>query len=205
MRYLYASISWLLLSCAAAVPSLQPVKVESSCIKKFKPIFASDWYNASIDVIGKHISGLILFKMMPDSTMRIVFTNESGIKFFDFEFKRNGTFNVQHVVKQLNRKLVLRTLRKDFELALMMKVGNKVPTAFQQDKELNFALIGKTETDYVITDMDCTKLLRLEQGSSEKRTSRVVLFGGNGVAPDSIFVNHLNFNMKIKMKHLDRL
>jgi hypothetical protein len=205
MRYLYASISWLLLSCASAVQPSKPVKADGVCIEKFKQIFVSEWYGASIDVVGKHITGLILFKTMPDGTTRVVFTNEAGITFFDFEFQRDGTFKVRHVVKQLNKKLVVRTLRNDFELVLMTKVGKEVPMAFEQDNELHFALAGGDETDYVITDVNCTKLIRLEQGSFEKRKTRVLLFGQNGVAPDSISVAHLNFNMKIKLRHLNRL
>src|SRR5258706_1999072 len=75
-----------LLSCASSYHDLQPVQGNASCLKKFRPVFHADWYNASVDVIGKHLSGLLLFKMMPDSSTRVVFTNEVGVTFFDFEF-----------------------------------------------------------------------------------------------------------------------
>ena len=38
------------------------------------------------NVVGNHLSGLLLIKKMPDSSTRMVFSNEMGLGFFDFEF-----------------------------------------------------------------------------------------------------------------------
>src|SRR5690349_10497852 len=88
----------LLAGCASSYQDLKPVQADPACLAKFKPVFKSTWYNASIDVVGKHLSGLLLFKTMADSTMRVVFTNEVGITFFDFEFAPNGHFKVKQVI-----------------------------------------------------------------------------------------------------------
>ena len=97
MRFLFLSLILMSGACSPKLPSvqsLQPAVADAGCIKKFKPVFQSDWYAASIDVVGKHLSGLLLFKSMPDSSMRVVFTNEAGIKFFDFGFASNDDFTV---------------------------------------------------------------------------------------------------------------
>ena len=205
MRFLLISMLGGLMSCRPALQPRQPAAVDVACINKFKPHFTSDLYDASVDVIGKHISGLVLFKMMPDSAMRIVFTNEAGIKFFDFGFQGDGKFSAHYVIKQLNRKLVVKTLRKDFELTMMSRVGKEQPEAYFVKDELRFSFAGKKETDWVVTDAGCSTLLRLEQGTEEKKKTNVRLFGKPGHVPDSIFINHLNFNMVIKLKRLDRL
>ena len=56
---------------------------------------------------------------MPDSSLRIVFSNEMGFKFFDFAFLPDGSFKVFTIIKQMDKKAVITTLRKDFELVLM--------------------------------------------------------------------------------------
>jgi hypothetical protein len=91
---------------------------EAHCIEKFKPDFRHEEYKTSVDVIGKHISGLLLIKYMPDSSTRIVFTNEMGLSFFDFGFLRDSGFAVYHIVPQMNKAALIKTLRKDFELIM---------------------------------------------------------------------------------------
>ena len=91
-------------------------------LQKFKPAFTVALYNTQVDVVGNHLSGLLLIKKMPDSSTRMVFSNEMGFKYFDFEFAADGNFKVYSIIKQMNRKAVLKTLRKDFELILMNKL-----------------------------------------------------------------------------------
>ena len=200
-RFLCVSILWFLVGCATLPPG-QVTTADVQCIRKFKPTFKSDWYNASIDVIGKHLSGLVLFKVMPDSSHRVVFTNEAGIKFFDFGFQPDGKKITHQVIEQLDREMVVRTLQKDFELTLMNQVGMLVPRIYSQGEELFFSFPGKKETDAIISNRDCSKLLRIENGWKGKTKSVVQLFGEMEHAPDSILIEHYNFNMKIKLKRL---
>src|SRR3954464_7870066 len=109
MKYLRLSsvLLFILTGCASAYHDLQPVQSDSLCIQKFKPSFRANWYSTTVDVVGKHISGLLLFKVMPDSSTRIVFTNEVGVSFFDFEFRNAGQFKVHQVIQQLDKKPVI--------------------------------------------------------------------------------------------------
>ncbi|HQY12763.1 MAG TPA: hypothetical protein PK133_11145, partial [Ferruginibacter sp.] len=76
-------------------------------------------YSTTVDVSGNHLSGLLLVKKMPDSSTRMVFSSEMGLSFFDFEFSADGNFKVYSIIKKMNRKAVIKTLRHDFELVLM--------------------------------------------------------------------------------------
>ena len=89
------------------------------CFNSSVPKFTSALYSASIDVVGHHMSGLLFLKTMPDSSQRAVFSNEAGVTYFDFEWKKNGEFRVHRVIKKLKKKIVLNTLKKDFELVLV--------------------------------------------------------------------------------------
>src|ERR1700688_3790678 len=76
---------------------MQKIQPNESCIQKFKPYFNHAVYETSVDIAGRHISGLLLVKYMPDSSTRIAFSNELGLSFFDFGFLRNNGFKVYQI------------------------------------------------------------------------------------------------------------
>lgn len=206
MRFLLLSsliVVGLLAGCKSEYADLKPVQTDVTCIGKFKPLFQANWYNASVDVIGKHISGLLLFKAMPDSSLRVVFTNEVGITFFDFGFSADGKFKIYQVIKQLDKKAVINLLRKDFELIMMREVGGAELKSFTRNGEIFIARTGKSETDYFITDKDCASLLRIEKASKKKLKTTVTRIGDEQI-PDSVFLKHYTFNMTIALKKLKR-
>jgi hypothetical protein len=201
---LFLLIIILLTNCQSAYKSLKPVQSSTECVRKFKPVFKANWYNATIDVIGKHISGLLLFKTMPDNSMRVVFTNEVGVTFLDFEFKKDGTFKAHQIIEQMNKKAVINLLRKDFELIMMRGLTSQNLKAYQQNDEVFYALAGKKETDYFITDKDCASLLRIEKASKRTKKVEVRSWSDKNQAPDSVHLKHFTFDMQIGLKKIQR-
>ena len=85
-RYLkFLSISVLIISCNT-YRHLQKIQSGENCVQQFKPVFKQVMYETSADANDIHISGLLMIKNMPDSSTRIVFTNEMGFPYFDFGF-----------------------------------------------------------------------------------------------------------------------
>src|SRR5882762_1062440 len=117
MRYLLL-ISCLIiqLGCVSAYKNLQHTTGDPGNVQRFKPVITTALYKIDVNVVGKYLSGLLLLKTMPDSSIRIVFSNEMGFKFFDFEFASGGRFKVNYIIKQMNRRPVITTLRQDFSL-----------------------------------------------------------------------------------------
>src|ERR1700712_4842391 len=118
MRYLLFISIIFLSACASQYKGLRDTQGDINCVQKFKPVFVSALYNTQVNVIGKHLSGLLLIKTMPDNSIRMVFSNEMGFKFFDFGFGADGKFTVFSIIKQMNKKAVIKTLQKDFELVM---------------------------------------------------------------------------------------
>jgi hypothetical protein len=204
MRFLILSL-FILLGCASEYKGLTPSTVRMDCIEKLKPATISlAWYSASIDVVGKHISGLLLMKQMPDSSYRVVFTNEAGIKFLDFEFASNGEFKVHHVLKQLDHKAVIRLLKADFALVLGIPFQGNNWIGWKQGNEVFYGVSEKKETVYFITDPDCASLQRIESASRRKRMVTLKTFGDPLQQPDSIHLRHHTFAMEINLKKLLR-
>lgn len=203
IRFSLLSICLIALGCSTVRPALQPADGEADCIKKFIPALNADWYTTSVDVVGKHLSGLLLFKKLEDQSQRIVFTNEAGVKFFDFGFDSVGIFTVHHALDKINKRAVVNSFRKDFELLLMNKVKRRTPDTFKDESNLRFAFNDGKETDYIITNSTCSDLIQLEKWGRKKTMTEIKIFG-TGPAPDSIQIQHFNFDMTIKMKRIIR-
>ncbi len=200
IRYLIF-LSSILTGCASSYQSLQPADGDTQCVSKFIPTYQKNWFTASIDVRGHHLSGLLLIKQMPDGSDRIVFTNELGVSFFDFEFSDTG-FKVIQVIDKLNIKAVINTLKQDFELLLLRGLQSSTIVKYTTDNEAYYTFSWDDKINYLITDKDCT-LVRLERGSKKKKLVQIT-FEGDNQNPEKIMVQHFNFDMQIILNKIER-
>lgn len=204
MKYFLFSVLCFLAGCASYYKGLTKNEVLNPCVEDTKPAkLNTTWYTASIDVIGKHLSGLLVVKKMPDASYRLVFTNEAGATFFDFRFQPDGSFEVVSVITQLDKKPVIETLRKDFELMLGLPFNQ--PLRSWQHNSLKYAGVERDgEKIYFIVNSDCASHGNLEIGSKRKRKVSVSLAGKEPAQPDSILITHYTFNMTIRLTKFDK-
>jgi hypothetical protein len=198
-------ISFCLLGCASEYAHLQKSQNEGDCPSGLLPlVIETSWYDASVDVVGKHISGLLLIKNMPDSSTRVVFTNEAGLTFFDFSFSKEGKFSVVSVIKQFDRKAVINTLQKDFALLLGKPFLNGKAERYTAGDDVYFAFKEKNGTAYFITTKDCASLQRLEWGDKGKKLVTVRTPAKGFPTPAAIEVEHHTFKMSIKLTRIQK-
>ena len=202
---LFISCLLALTACSSSYKHLQKTPGDIDCIEKFKPDFTKALYYTEVNIIGKHLSGLLLIKLMPDSTTRMVFSNEAGFKFFDFEFSPNGNFKVYYIIDQMNKKAVITTLRKDFEIVMMRQI-NMQHGYMSRDKDSAYnyyAFPQEKGFNYYITDTACSKLIRMERASSRKAVVKVTMQDYANGLPDTIGIMHTGFNFDIGLKRLE--
>ncbi|MFI5152210.1 MAG: hypothetical protein ACHQET_02675 [Chitinophagales bacterium] len=208
MRYLLF-ISWICYccSCAFPYPYLHKVQADPSCIEKFKPQFASTWYNIDVQIQSRHLSGLLVIKQMPDSSTRIVCTTQTGISLFDFGFLSKNEFKVYHIIDQMNRKFLIRVLQEDFDLILFRhKPGLKL-YVYGDSTNHYFAFPANSGIDFYITDPTCAILNRIERSYNSNIIVVAHMTGSPGEIPELISIAHRDFRMNIelkKMEHVDR-
>ncbi len=203
MRYLlFSSGLFLLVACSSVYRKMEKTQASPACILQFRPVFTKALYNTKVDVAGKHLSGLLLMKTMPDSSTRLVFSNEMGFKYFDFEFSPAGAFKVYYILPQMNKKPVLITLRKDFEIVLMQHLDLAACTVRKKDGLFYYGFPQEKGNNYYITDSACTRVLRLERASERKAVVVVVMQHFTGGMPDTIGISHTTFNFTIGLKKL---
>lgn len=191
-----------LFSCRSVYKGLIPVERNADAIMQFKPRFSSELYKASVDVVGNHLSGILLIKQMPDSSMRLVFSNEMGLKFFDFEYNANG-FNLHYIMPKMNKKAVITTLQKDLEL-ILFQLDASTGSVYSGDGLLYFRYKQPKGYNYYITDQSVTSLVRIERSSTRKPVAEVIMLNYKDGVPDSIGITHKNFNFTIGLKRIER-
>lgn len=190
--------------CASSYTQLQKTGGDPACVSKFRPRFTTNLYSTQVDIIGNHLSGLLVIKSMPDSSTRIVFTSEMGLSLFDFEFTSTNEFKVHHIIEKMNRKPVIKTLRKDFELILMRGLDKQTPAIFSNNGRIYYAFKQEKGSNYYITDPECRELIGIEKASRRKAIVNVVMRNYSNGVPDTIGINHTNFKFTIGLKRLER-
>ncbi|MBO9617757.1 MAG: hypothetical protein J7539_01870 [Niabella sp.] len=204
MRFLqFISALALLNGCApVAYKNLQKAEGAIHCIDKFKPTVRRTLYQTTVDVAGNHLSGVLLIKQMPDRSTRIVFTNEVGFSFFDFEFTKNGVFTVHSIISKMDKDAVTKTLRKDFELVLMNRLDAATATVFKKNDEYYYAFGDGADVYYYITDTNCSQLLRMERGDTKKKVLEATRGPLKDGMPEFVNIRHKNFNFTINLKRI---
>jgi hypothetical protein len=202
---LLISLLAALYSCSPVHKQMQVASEDVNRIYKFKPNFTVALYSATGDVVGNHLSGLLLIKKMPDSSTRMVFSNEMGITFFDFEFTANGDFKVYSIMKKMNRKSVIKTLRHNFELILMNRLDISRAFVRTASTGLTYFIFPQIKGfNYYITDAGVNNLIRMERASNKKVIVEAVMKNYMNGIPDTIGISHKTFEFNISLKRLER-
>lgn len=191
---IFLSLACLSFSCNQ-YRHMQKISSDDSCIQKLKPEFYHVIYKTSVDVIGKHISGLLVVKRMPDSSTRVVFTNEMGFSYFDFGFPPDSGFKVYLIMPLMNKEGLVRTLRKDFELLFFRNMDSSKSYALKDSGQIYHAYPQTEGVNYYITDSNCRHLIKMQRASTTKPVMEAIIFeNSRDVSPDSISIRHFNIS-----------
>lgn len=124
----------LLASCTNPITKgLKEVDSSSSVYTNtlFSDIQTDYVYKAKIKAFEANFGGILIIKKIKDDNHRIVFTTEFGNKIFDFEII-DQTFKTHFILKELNRKIIINTLKRDFET--LTNETNTVSNSYDNDK-----------------------------------------------------------------------
>jgi len=204
MRYLLFISFLALCSCSSEYRKMRKVSGDTGCIQKFKPVFQGTTYRTTVDVVGKHLSGLVLIKVMPDSSTRVVFTSEIGFKFFDFGFSKDSGFKVYYIIQQMDKQAVITTLRKDFELIMMYHTATEGSFILKDAEKYYYGFPQEKGYDFYIADSSCSQLMGMQRSSKRKAVVEAIMYGVDNSVPDTIGITHKNFNFTIGLKRIEK-
>lgn len=205
-----SSLLWIILlvaGCAGPYKSLKfyPADIYSAFI--YRPVFDKELYRCVVDgrfLFKKfHLSGVLFFKTMEDKSTRVVFQNEMGFSFFDFEWTSQDSFKVNQVIPQLDKPAVIKALQKDLNLLLMKNLDGR--TMMVTNDALNgyyrFTLPG----GYAYYKVHNDTLQQIENTGKKKKVITIALDGHHSrqVLPDSILFTHHNANFTIQLTKIN--
>lgn len=192
LTLLFLPLSAFLVSCTSKIPSgFKQVDMEETHYRSvyFDEPTEDYVYKSSVDVFGKHFGGILILKKINDKDYRIVMTTEFGNKIFDF-LNKNSSWETLFIVEPLNKKMVVKALRKDFDFLLKRE--------FLLNKKFN----KEAETLYLSKDKYRLRLDAMELRSIEKDKVRVNFDNVTAEGIDSLTIQHLNKNLKIGLKSI---
>ena len=115
-------------------------------------------YKTNIAVYGKELSGIFIAKKINDTIHRVVFTTEFGNKLFDFEIGESE-FKINSIVDELNRKILINTLRDDFRL--MLRTGFNVQEQYENASDNIYKSKNGKLYSYIFISKTNRKLYRI--------------------------------------------
>jgi hypothetical protein len=192
----------LFVSCGSntIVKEYKSVAIEKSV---FTPSFFSDpaidyVYKANITVFGHELSGIFIAKKINENVHRVVFTTEFGNKLLDFEIAKDN-FKINAIVPELNRKLLINTLKTDFQLLLRKEFlikeqyedATKTVLMSLDRKNYNFLLISKADN----------KLMTIIHASKRKEKVNISFTAENNTFAEKIVIQHSNINLEMELNY----
>jgi hypothetical protein len=138
IQSLILAVSLTALSCSPAVKTLSAGQSQRDSLSIFQPLGSPAerlLLKAGIDVRGRHFSGIVLIKPMPETgSFRVLFLSELGLNLLDMACE-NGVFTVVSVQEFLNRPAVLKALQDDFHTLLLDLSSVRNPTMTWRQEE----------------------------------------------------------------------
>ena len=158
-------------------------------------------YKANISVYGNELSGIFIVKKINETTHRVVFTTEFGNKLLDFEIS-DSDFKINFIIEDLNRKILINTLKKDFKLLLRNKFYIK--KQFENDVFKVYVIEDGKNFDYIYITKSNEKPSKIVLASKRKIYISIVYTSENNSFANSIIIQHNAINLKIQFNYLKR-
>ena len=147
---------------------------------------SSGLYTVNLSIYNNNFSGLLLFKKTSDSSIRAVLTTEMGPKILDLELY-NTKYKVNYTIKQLNKKIILKSLYTDFaSISGILRYNNKDERYFLQHFD--------TLKNCFVTELLNKKGRELEICYFCNKTEK---------SADSVFLQHFNFKMTMELRKIN--
>ena len=155
-------------------------------------------YKANITVYGNELTGIFIAKKINETTHRVVFTTEFGNNLLDFEISQTD-FKVNSIVDELNKKMLIKTLIKDFRLVLQ----SHYVTKDQFENRLNNVYVTKDGSmlNYLFVFKSDNSLNKIVHASKRKEKITLFFASENNIFASRIVIKHKSIPLKIELNY----
>lgn len=190
----------VLVSCGSVTKNYTPKKLDKTSYEV--PYFSdskTDYvYKTNITVYGNEISGIFIAKKINNTTHRIVFTTEFGNKLMDFEIS-DTNFKVNSIVSELDRKILINTLKEDFRL--LLKKEYLIQEQFENDSDNIYKSKDEKRDNYLFISKKDNKLEKVVHSSPTKEKFTLTFSSENNIFAEKIQIIHQNIKLKIELNY----
>ncbi|SHG81796.1 hypothetical protein SAMN05443549_10730 [Flavobacterium fluvii] len=193
----------ILSSCSSldVVKGYNPIALEKTAfeVSYFSSTEMDYVYKANITIYGNELSGIFIAKKINDSTHRVVFTTEFGNKLLDFEISETD-FKVNSIVDELDRKVLINTLRTDFRL--LLKNSYRIKQQYDNSKSKVYLTEDAKTNNYLFISKADNKLDKIVNASKRKERINLFFTSENNIFATKIIIQHYNIKLRIELNYL---
>jgi len=205
------SLSLILIVVAVSCSPVRTSKLTSVKhdvkIPDWESPFARDFdkamFKASLDVKGKHLSGIALIKKTSDTSFHFSFANEIGMTYFDLELWKDS-YRTDYVFGPLNKKAFLKILQHDFSILFFTGSFCGKPAHYLDPVTLDDIYFYSGAHLFAYLGKDSRKLTRLAGWSSVVDASLIGLEYTQGPFPSGINILNPRIGMLLDLNLLGR-
>lgn len=203
IRFSIINLFFLIFS-SCAVKTVEGFDKKETILEVFKSPYFSDKnedyvYKASISVYGNNFGGIFIAKKIGEATHRAVFTTEFGNTLFDFEISEND-FKINHIIEELDRKILINTLKRDF--MLLLKENFKVSEQFENDSFIVYKSLNGKRFNYLFKNKSDGKFSKLVHATKSKEKISIEYLSENNTLADRIVIQHQNIKLRIELNKI---
>lgn len=191
----------VLISCGSVTKNYTSKKLDktSYTVPYFSDSKTDYVYKTNISVYGNELSGIFIAKKINDTTHRIVFTTEFGNKLMDFEISETD-FKVNSIVSELDRKILINTLREDFRV--LLKKEYQIQEQFENESDDIYKSADAKRDNYIFISKKDQKLEKIVHSSKTKEKFTLLFSSENNIFAEKIQIIHQNIKLKIVLQQL---
>jgi hypothetical protein len=193
----------ILSSCSSldVVKGYNPVALEKPAfeVPYFSNLEMDYVYKANITIYGNELSGIFIAKKINDSTHRVVFTTEFGNKLLDFEISETD-FKVNSIVEELDRKILINTLKTDFRL--LLKKNYVVKQQYENSESKVFLTEDDKTNLYLFVSKSDNRLNKIVDATKRKERINLFFTSENNIFAAKIIIQHYNIKLRIELNYL---
>ena len=190
----------VLVSCGSVTKNYTPKKLDKTTyeIAYFSEPKTDYVYKTNITVYGHEMSGIFIAKKINDTTHRVVFTTEFGNKLFDFEIS-DTTFKVNSIVSELDKKILINTLKEDFRL--LLKKEYLIQEQFENESNNIYKSADGNRNNYLFVSKKDQKLQKLVRSSKTKEKITITFTLENDIFAKKVVILHQNIKLRIELNY----
>ncbi|MNQ55439.1 hypothetical protein D3C85_695340 [compost metagenome] len=144
------------------------------------------------------MSGIFIAKKINDTTHRVVFTTEFGNKLFDFEISEKS-FKVNSIVSELDKKILINTLKEDFRL--LLKKEYLIQEQFENESDNIYKSADGNRNNYLFVSKKEEKLEKLVRSSKTKEKITITFTLENDIFAKKVVILHQNIKLRIELNY----